>query len=203
MSRRVECFVAIGDSLTAGTGVEAGMAWPDRIAAGLRGSYPDLTFSNLAVDGAKSAEVARQLDEALQLEPDLVTVICGLNDLRSVSPDVAGYATRLAGIIDCLQDTGPERAIVTATAPDVPESAPLRPRTRAHFVEGIRAINEATVRVASDRGVPCLGATGRPELHDPENLAADGLHPSPRGHALMAREMADALRSYFDIEIDG
>ena len=51
-------YVAIGDSFTAGTGCEPGTAWPERLAAALRASSPDLELVNLAVHGATSAEVA-------------------------------------------------------------------------------------------------------------------------------------------------
>ena len=54
---------------------------------------PDFVYRNLAVDGATSADVLDQLGEALQLEPDLVTVVCGANDvLFSVRPDLDAYA---------------------------------------------------------------------------------------------------------------
>jgi len=38
--RRVSCFVALGDSFTAGTGSPQGLGWADRIARSLRASHP-------------------------------------------------------------------------------------------------------------------------------------------------------------------
>jgi lysophospholipase L1-like esterase len=79
----VSTYVALGDSFTAGTGEEP---WPDQVARGLG---PGLSYTNLAVFGATSADVEEgQLERALELGPDLVSLICGANDvLESVRPD--------------------------------------------------------------------------------------------------------------------
>ena len=99
---QLSLYVAIGDSFTAGTGSPPGEAWPDRLASALRLRNPSLAFRNLAVEGATSAEVIDQLGEAIELEPDLVTLVCGANDvLRSTRPDVPGYARRLAATRRC------------------------------------------------------------------------------------------------------
>jgi lysophospholipase L1-like esterase len=88
--------VALGDSFTAGTGCPAGERWADLLALSLRGARPDLQYRNLAFDGATSADVLEQVGPALEQEPDLVTVVCGGNDvLRSLRPDIHGYADRM------------------------------------------------------------------------------------------------------------
>lgn len=204
MSRTIGCYVAMGDSLTAGTASEPGVAWPDQIASALREANPSLTFRNLAADGATSVEVADQLDVALPLGPDLVTVMCGVNDvMASVRLDTNGYATRLAGIFDRLRAGVPAAAILTATVPEDLTLMRLRPRTRDHASRGLREFNAATLGLARERGIPCLDAAKHPGLGDPANLGGDGFHPSAAGHALMAREVAGALRRHFDIEIAG
>ena len=102
--RRLSLYVALGDSFTAGTGSNPGDAWPERLAAGLRAHNPSIAFRNLAVEGATSAQVLEQLPEAIELEPDLVTVVCGANDvLTSTRPDAGAYARRLGAIFGRLQ----------------------------------------------------------------------------------------------------
>jgi phosphatidylinositol alpha 1,6-mannosyltransferase len=97
--RGVSAYVALGDSFTAGTGSPEGLGWADRIAASLRRRNSAFVYRNLAEDGATSAAVLGQVDQALQLEPDLVTVICGANDvLRTTRPDESAYARRLTRI---------------------------------------------------------------------------------------------------------
>jgi len=199
---RIEAFAALGDSFTAGRESVIGERWPDRLAAGLRTVNAELVYENFAVDGADSAEVLRQLPAAIALRPDLVTVICGANDvLLTVRPDVAGYERRFAEILAKLCAELPEAAIVTGTAPEAWHFMDLRPRTAKRIAEATEALNAATRRIAAEHEVFCLPVAGHPALEDPANYAADGLHASQLGHRLIARETGRYLREEFDIEI--
>jgi len=202
--RRVSCFVALGDSFTAGTGCADGERWPDRVATALRARNPRLAYSNLAIEGATSDVVLEQVGPAIQLEPDLVSVICGANDvLRRVRPDVEGYASRLSQILDRLRSALPEVALVTATSPEGWSFLELGPRTRARVVNGLERVNEATRTISAERGVPCFDVVDHPGLADAENFGPDGLHPSAAGHKRAAYEMARLLRDEFGIDSDG
>lgn len=198
----ISCFVALGDSFTAGTGSPEGLGWADRIASALRRRDSAFVYRNLAEDGATSADVLDQADQAIQLEPDLVTVICGANDvLRSTRPDEAAYARRLRRIFRRLREAGPGVILVTATSPSRWDFVPLGPRTRARVEDGMRSFNDVTRRVAQEHGVPCLDVADHPGLRDRGNFATDGLHPSPRGHARAARAFAALLRDGYRIPI--
>jgi len=200
--RRVSCYVALGDSFTAGTGSPEGRGWTDRIAASLRGRNPSFVYRNLAVDGATSADVLGQLSEGLQLEPDLVTVICGANDvLRSTRPDSSLYARRLTTIFQRIKDAGPRVIVITATSPERWDFVRLGPRTRARVEAGMRRFNDVTREVAKAHRVPCLDVADHPGLRDRDNFATDGLHPSSRGHARAAHAFAAVLRDGYRIPI--
>lgn len=200
---RIEVYAALGDSFTAGRESVIGERWADRIAAGLRRVNPELVYENLAVDGADSAEVLEQLPAATALQPNLVTVICGANDvLLTVRPDVEGYEERFSRILSTLRAELPEAAIVTGTAPESWHFMDLRPRTRRRLAEATEALNQATRRIAAEHErVMCLPVAGHPALEDPANYAADGLHASQRGHELIARETGRFLQEAFGIEI--
>ena len=201
--RRVSCFVALGDSFTAGRGCDPELRWPNRLATSLRPRHPGLDYRNLAIDGATSAEVLDQVGPAVQQEPDLVTVICGANDvIRTVRPDIDAYAEHLATIFDRLTAALPRVAILTATAPERWRFLDLRPRTRERIVSGLAELNDATRRVAASRSLPVVEVVGHPGLDGPENFLDDGLHPSARGHTRAALELARALRTHFGIESD-
>ena len=192
---QLSLYVALGDSFTAGTGCAAGEAWPERLAAGLRAHNPSLAFRNLAVEGATSSEVLEQLPEAIELEPDLVTVVCGANDvLRSTRPDASAYARRLGAIFGRLQRANPAVRLVTATSPERWDFLPLGPRTRERVERGICRVNRATRVVAEAYRVPYLEVAGHPGLCEPENFSADGLHPSPLGHRRAARGFGELVR---------
>ncbi|HEX5712040.1 MAG TPA: SGNH/GDSL hydrolase family protein [Solirubrobacterales bacterium] len=196
----VSAYAALGDSFTAGNGAPEGERWADQVAERLRALNPELRYDNLAVDGATSAAVLEQVPAALALRPDLVTVVCGANDvLLATRPDLAGYERRFEEILTRLGAATPRPALLTATAPEGWRFMALRPRTRARMVRSLEELNATTRRVAARHGVPCLEVAGHPGLDDPANFGPDGLHPSARGHARAAAEIAIALRAHFDI----
>lgn len=192
--RAIRSYAALGDSFTAGTGCEPGESWADRLAAHLAADRDDFTYKNFGVEGAGSDDVLAQLGPALQLEPDLVTVVCGVNDvLFSVRPDSHAYSRRLAGIFRRLREALPTVTIATATAPERWEFLETGPRTARRLERGIVRFNAATRTVAKANGVPCLEAAGHPGIDRPENFVSDGLHPSPQGHEQAALAFIELL----------
>ena len=193
---RFECYAALGDSFTAGTGSDPGQPWADRVAHYLRAQNPDLMYRNFAMEGARSDQVLAQVPLALQLEPDLVTVVCGANDaLLSVRPDPLAYARNLGSIFRQLRHALPGVLVLTATSPEEWPFLGLRPRSAARFSRSIARLNQVTRSVATSYDVPCLEVVGAPGVTDAENFCSDGLHPSPRGHARTAAAFAGLLAS--------
>ena len=192
------CFVAIGDSFTAG--IEPGRtAFPDIVAEQL----PGWRYMNLAVVGARAADVrAGQLDLALTLRPRLVSVICGANDVvRTTRPDVEQFALHFDHILGRLRSTLPEASIVTSTYPEA-EFFRLRARTRARITAGLTEVNAIVRRSSDQHGAVCLELAGHPGRGERANYAADGFHPSAQGHRNAARAFGDCLRDRFGIELD-
>ncbi|HTR76346.1 MAG TPA: SGNH/GDSL hydrolase family protein [Solirubrobacterales bacterium] len=207
--RVVRAYMALGDSFTAGRDSIDAERWADLLAAGMRRVNPELRYENLAVDGATSAEVLdRQVEPALALAPDFVTVICGANDvLLATRPDVGTYAKNFDLILRRLRAGAPEAMLVTATAPEGWQFMDLRPRTEARLIEATKELNDVTREAAGRYDVLCLPVAGHPALRDPGTFSADGLHPSSAGHELVAREsasyMGQKLGIEFDMERDG
>jgi len=199
----VHSYAALGDSFTAGRDSIDAERWADLIAAGMRRVNPELRYENLAVDGATSAEVLdEQIEPALELEPDFISVICGANDvLLSTRPDVEGYRERFDTILRRLRAGAPEAMVVTATAPEGWHFMGLRPRTEARLIEATTELNEATRVIAARYDVLCLPVAGHEALRDPATFSPDGLHPSTAGHQTVAREGAIVLRQHFGIEL--
>jgi lysophospholipase L1-like esterase len=199
----VRAFAALGDSFTAGRESVDAERWPDLFAAAMRRDNPDLVYENLAVDGATSADVlADQVEPALALDPDFVTVVCGANDvLLTTRPDVEGYARNFDQILRRLREGAPEAMLVTATAPEGWQFMGLRPRTERRLVEATAELNEVTRQTSARYDVFCLPVAGHPALRDPATFSSDGLHPSSQGHATVARESARALNAQFGIDM--
>jgi phosphatidylinositol alpha 1,6-mannosyltransferase len=183
-------YVALGDSFTAG--LEPGQPrWPDELARHLGGRYV-----NLASVGATSEHVEQdQLERALELQPDVVTLVCGANDvLFNTRPDPEAYAARLSRMFARLRRDLPHVQIVTATYPDISRFLDLRPRTRARVEEGMDRFNAAVRRVARRHDVALLESFDHPAANARETYADDGFHPSAEGHRQAAREFLRALR---------
>ncbi len=201
--RIVSSYVALGDSFTAGRESVEALRWADQLAGSLRAVNPQLAYANLAVDGATSVEVLEQVPVGLALDPDLITVICGANDVLLTSrPDVAGYEERFSLILERLREGAPRAAILTTTAPETWHFMELRPRTKARLVKALAELNAVTRTVAARHAVPCLNVAGHPGLSDPANFSADGLHPSAQGHERAAQEIALSLHAHFAIQGD-
>jgi lysophospholipase L1-like esterase len=188
-------YVALGDSFTAGL-VPGEPRWADEVARALG---PDTRYENLAWVGATSADVEeKQLGRALELDPDVVTLVCGANDvLESVRPDPDEYARRLSRMFGRLRRELPHAGVVTATYPDLSRFLDLRPRTRARVEKGMRMFNAACRAVAHRHEVALLEGFDHPAASDRETYADDGFHPSPEGHRRAAAEFLRALRTRF------
>jgi lysophospholipase L1-like esterase len=185
-------YVALGDSTTEGLddprpgGGYRG--WADRLAECLAAIEPDLLYANLAVRGRRIPQVhAEQLGPALALEPDLVTVVAGLNDVlhRRYDPDAA--AGHLEAMLTELRATG--ATVATFTLPDLSPVVPLARIVRAR----LDAYNEAMFDIGKRTGAIVFDLASAPITRDPRAFSIDRLHASTLGHERVAAGMCEAL----------
>lgn len=88
-------ILALGDSLTAGYGLDRGQSLPDRLQAALRTKGINATIINAGVSGDIAAQGAERLDWSLTDEVNAVIVELGANDaLRGLDPAQAELALR-------------------------------------------------------------------------------------------------------------
>ncbi len=184
-------YVAMGDSFTAGL-VPGQPRWPDEIARELG---PHVRYENLATVGATSKQVENeQLSRAIELEPDLITLVCGANDvLESTRPDSREYAERLGRMFRRLRREAPHAEIMSATYPDISRFLDLRPRSRARVEKGMQLFNDASREVAQAHGVVLLEGFDHPAAQERSTFGEDGFHPSEEGHSRAAGEFLRAL----------
>jgi lysophospholipase L1-like esterase len=190
MTRAFSSYVALGDSLTHGTDPDSEGRWPDAVADALGTCY-----ANLAQIGATSCHVEEeQLEPALALRPDLVSLICGANDvLESVRPDPDAFADRLGRMFGRIRSESPGALVFTATYPDLSRFVDLRERTRRRVRRGIKEFNAACRQVAAENGAVVIEWAEHPKTSDPAYREADGFHPSPQGHRRAATEVIEML----------
>jgi len=178
-------FVAIGDSQTEGVGdpypdgLERG--WADRFATVLGERSPGLLYANLAVRGRRIAEVHdQQLGPALALEPDLVSVMAGANDLIRPRLDLDRALALMADMQASFAATG--ATILTNTYPIAEGSGPFGRGATDRF----RAYNQGLREIAAGSGALLLDLEPIASAADPRLWAADRLHLNSEGHARLA-----------------
>jgi lysophospholipase L1-like esterase len=198
---RPQRYVALGDSFTAGAAGSGQPSFADRLAELLREPDPALRYSNLGRPGALTAEVAEsQLPAALELSPDVVTLVSGGNDaLLSVRPDVHAHMTAFEAMLETLT---PRTLVVTATTPDPGRFLRLGPRSAGRISAAMQRINEATRAAAARLGVPCLDIAAHPEALARGNYARDGYHPSPEACRRTALAFASLIGVRLGIHLD-
>lgn len=189
-------FAALGDSLSAGAEGDTAAPWPEHAVRALAAEWgSEVAFRNFAAAGATSTDVAIwQLQHAVEFRPDLVSVICGANDvLLSVRPDPEVFTAVFDGIVDSLRRRLPNALIVTATYPRIDSLLPLRERTSARIESGIEAVNAAVREVAARRRLTCLEWADHPGVYDVANFGSDRFHPSAAGHRQAATAFVEGL----------
>lgn len=191
-------FVAMGDSITEGIGdpdpdVPGGnRGWADRLAEELARDIPDFSYANLAIRGRLHGQVIdEQLEPALALEPDLVSFVCGGNDvLRLADPDeVAADMDEAVGKIAATGAT-----VILATGPDIGATPVLS------LIRGRAAIFNENIRtVAARHGGVVVDLWGLRQLTHEAMWAEDRLHFSALGHHTIAVAALDALGVPHDV----
>ncbi len=178
-------FAALGDSITAGYGdpVPGGWrGWAQLLAEGLA---PRVSFYKLAVSGALAADVAGdQLPAALRLEPDVASVIVGVNDTLRGSFDADAIGQALTDTVVQLRAIG--ATVLTARLPDPGRMLGLPELLSRPLARRVRAVNAITDVVAAQYGTVHFDAAGHPDTYDRRMWSVDRLHPSERGHRLLA-----------------
>jgi lysophospholipase L1-like esterase len=143
----------------------------------------------LAVVGARSADLDRQVALALEKPVDVAMIMIGTNDVtHRVLPGDA--CTDLGRAVRTLRAAG--AVVVVGTCPDLGTVEPLlQPlRTVARFYSRRMAAAQAVAVVENGGIAVSLGAMLSPEFAEQPHLwSPDRFHPSPRGY----RRVADAL----------
>ena len=190
---KFERFVALGDSTTEGLedpypDGSGYRGWADRLADRLAAVNPGITYANLAVRGRKVPQIrAEQLDPAIRLEPDLASILGGINDVLRRSLDLDRVIGDLDAMAVALSDRG--ATVLTFTFPDptaVITVAAARIRARVTgFYERVR-------RMAAARGAVLVDLEQDGIAH-PALWCDDRLHANGEGHARIAGAAAAAL----------
>ena len=174
-----ERIVCLGDSLTAGYGLDPEQAYPSVLESLLRDRGREVRVVNAGVSGDTSAGGLRRLPWIMQQDIDTLIIALGSNDALRGQP-VEATEANLRRIIRTAREKQPGIGIILTGMRAPPNMGPAY----------AKAFREIFPRLAREESVAFLDflledVAARPELNLP-----DGIHPNSKGHRLIAESLA-------------
>lgn len=179
----------LGDSLSAGLGVDEDEAFPMIVERRLQDLGWNVEVTNAGVSGDTTAGGVSRLSWMLEQEPQIIVVELGANDgLRGMS--VRMTQDNLRRMISTAKAAGVRVLLAGMMVP---------PNYGAEYAE---LFNGVFPSLADELGVPLVpflleGVAAEPELNQ-----ADGIHPNSAGHRRVAETLVPYLETILrDLEL--
>jgi acyl-CoA thioesterase-1 len=178
-------IIFFGDSLTAGYGLAdpTSQAYPALIQEKIEATGLPWRVINAGLSGETTAAGLRRVDWILRQPVDIFVLALGANDgLRGIDPAVS--RSNLQKIVERVQEKNPHVKVVLAGMQMPPAMGAQFSREFENVFPDVAAKYDATL-------VPFLlqGVGGRIELNQP-----DRIHPTAKGHAIIADTVWKVLR---------
>lgn len=187
-------FAALGDSVTHGVGDAVPTGWRGwaRILADALAESHDVSFCNLAVSGAIARDVRQQqLPEALAHQPDIASLIVGINDTMRSTWDRDRIRRELTETAGALHATG--AVLLTVRFHDHGRVFGLPAVLRRPLFARIAFLNEVYDEVHAAYGGVQVDLAQQSEVFERGFWSIDRLHPSELGHRSLARCFGERL----------
>ena len=172
-----------------------GSGYPLLVTAAALAAHPDrgLTFFNRGISGNKVPDLeARWRTDTLDLQPDVLSILIGVNDFwhkldHGYTGTVQDYERQYAALLDETRKALPKTQIIVLE-PFVLRCGAVTARWFPEFDER----RAAAARVAKQARVTFVALQSvfdqKTKSSRPEYWAADGVHPTPAGHGLIAEQ---------------
>ncbi|WDE96430.1 arylesterase [Lentisphaera profundi] len=168
-------IICLGDSLTAGYGVQESEAWPALLQKQLNKEHTDSKVINAGTSGATSAGGLRKLPWLFKKKVDVLIIALGANDgLRGLSTEV--LEENLQKIITSAKKKNPSIRIILA-------GMKMPPNMGKEYTSKFEALYPRLAKKNDIELLPFMleGVAGHPKM----NLA-DGIHPNSEGHKIIS-----------------
>jgi len=180
--------VFLGTSLTAGLGLaDPASRFTDQIQVLADSAGLPFRMVNAGVSGDTSAGGLRRITWLLRAPVRVLVLELGANDgLRGLSPD--SMKANLQAVIDSTRAHYPEARLILSGMQAPPNLGQV-------YASAFSSVFSELARVNGGTLIPFLleGIAGVPELNQ-----ADGLHPTPEGHQMIAQTVWKHLRPILD-----
>ena len=171
-------IVILGDSITAGYGLDLSQAYPALIQQKIAKAKLPFIVVNAGVSGDTSAGGLRRVTWALSKGADILIVALGGNDgLRGIPPDETKKS--LIGIVKKARIKNPEIKTLIAGMQMPDNMGP-------EFTERFKKLFPQIAKATKSRLIPFLiaGVGGNENLNQP-----DGIHPTTEGQKIVAENV--------------
>ncbi len=169
-------IVAMGDSLTAGYGVELEKSYPVRLEKELQALGYSYRVVNSGVSGETTNGALARLSWVMALNPDIVILETGVNDgLRGISPFL--IRKNIGTIIDRLQE---KQIIIVLAGMKV-----VSTRGEEYTKEFQKLYSE----LASEKNVIFMPFFLEYVASNPILNGTDGLHPNEKGYGVIVKNL--------------
>ncbi|NED86106.1 SGNH/GDSL hydrolase family protein [Streptomyces sp. SID11233] len=190
MNATYTSLVAIGDSFTEGMSDRlpdgSYRGWADVLATRLAARTPGFRYANLAVRGKLIGQIVdEQVDVAVDLRPDVVTLVGGLNDTLRPKCDMGMVRGRLEEAVERLAPSCKKLVLMRSPGRNGPVMERFRPRMEELF----SLVDELAAR----HGAEVVDLYGAQALGDPRMWDVDRLHLTAEGHHRVAEAVWQTL----------
>ena len=174
-----------GDSITAGLGVQQEQAFPALIQDKIDSLGMNYDVINGGLSGETSAGGLRRIDWILRRDIDVMVLELGGNDgLRGI--DLSSTKENLQQIIEKFQAKIPDAQIILA-------GMQVPPNLGQEYTSEFQTIYP---ELAEENDLPLIPLIMDKLGGSEELIQGDGIHPTPKGHEVIADTVWDVLENY-------
>lgn len=180
LSIQAKTVLVMGDSLTEGYKLAKEEAYPYLMEQELKKNHPDIKVINGGVSGSTTASAMKRLDWYLRAKPDIMILALGANDgLRGVKTEET--SKNLDAVIEKAKSSGIQVILAGMKLP---------PNFGKFYTEKFNNLFPHLAEKHKLKFIPFIlqDVAGKSAL----NLA-DGIHPNPEGHKVMAKTVLKYL----------
>lgn len=174
-------FIAFGDSLTAGYGVEPGKSYPDELQKLMDGDKKQWRIVNAGISGETTSGGVNRVDSIVAQKPAVVLLELGGNDgLRGIP--LSSTSANMESLIQTLRASGAKVVLAGMTLP--PNYGP----------DYIHEFEKIYVLLAAKYKLPLIPFLLEGVATVPSLMQQDGIHPTAAGQAIVAKTVYKTVR---------
>ena len=166
-------LLVLGDSLSAGYGIQPSQGWVALLKKRLKQEYPDIRVINASISGETTDGGVSRLPELIEEHrPDWILIELGANDGLRGTP-IPLIEENLSGLISMTQDSGAKPLLIGMRLPPN-----YGPRYTEQFFTMFSTLSE-------QREITLVPFLLEDVALDPTLMQSDGLHPNEKAQPIL------------------